>query len=132
VAVLPFDNLTSEPSLTQSVLESVREAVENRLGLRPAGEEQADAVVSGQITRYIPDQPVAFQGGQNQNVDVSRRMVRLTVSVEIRDQRSERTLWQRSGLTVEGDYEPGREAEGLDKALDQLVTDIVDGAQSQW
>ncbi len=132
MAVLPFDNLTSEPSLTQSVLESVREAVENRLGLRPAGEEQADAVVSGQITRYIPDQPVAFQGGQNQNVDVSRRMVRLTVSVEIRDQRSERTLWQRSGLTVEGDYEPGREAEGLDKALDQLVTDIVDGAQSQW
>ncbi len=132
MAVLPFDNLTSEPSLTQSVLESVREAVENRLGLRPAGEEQADAIVSGQITRYVPDEPVAFRGGQNQNVDVSRRLVRLTVTVEILDQRNDRTLWQRSGLTVEGDYEPGREAEGLEKALDQLVTDIVDGAQSQW
>jgi hypothetical protein len=111
---------------------SVREAVENRLGMRPAGEDQADAIVRGTITRYDPDLPVAFQGGVANTVDVTRRLVRLTVTVEIYDQNAERTLWERNALTVEGDYETGREQDGIDKALNLLVTDIVDGAQSQW
>ncbi len=111
---------------------SVREAVENRLGLRPAGEDQADAIVRGTITRYDPDLPIAFQGGVANQVDVTRRLVRLTVAVEIYDQNADRTLWQRNGLTLEGDYETGREQDGIDRALDKLVTDIVDGAQSQW
>lgn len=111
---------------------SVREAVENRLGLRQAGEDQADAIVRGTITRYLPDLPVAFQGAQGNQVDVTRRLVRLTVTVEIYDQNADRILWQRNGLRLEGDYPTGREQDGIDKALNKLVTDIVDGAQSQW
>ena len=34
-----------------------------QLGLRPAAEDRADAVVRGTVTRYDPDQPIAFQGG---------------------------------------------------------------------
>jgi hypothetical protein len=34
VAVLPFENQTAEPTLTQEVSVRVREAVEGRLGLR--------------------------------------------------------------------------------------------------
>jgi len=41
-------------------------------------------------------------------------------------------LWKRDGLLVEGDYETGREADGRKRALDRLITNIVDGAQSQW
>lgn len=130
--MLPFDNLTAEPTLTQQVLNSVREAVENRLGLRPAGEDQADAVVTGRITRYNPDLPVAFQGGDRNQVDVTRRLVRLTVAVQIHDRHNDRTLWERGALTVEGDYATGQEQKGLEVALEKLVTDIVDGAQSQW
>jgi hypothetical protein len=132
VAVLPFDNLTADPTLTQRVMTAVREAVEVRLALRPAGEDQADAVVRGTITRYEPDLPVAFQGGDALQVDVTRRLVRLTVAVSIYDQQLDRTLWERGSLTVEGDYETGAEAAGVQRALDRLVTDIVDGAQSQW
>ncbi len=132
VAVLPFDNLTSEPTLTQEVLEAVRDAVESRLGLRAAGEGSADAVVRGRITRYEPDLPVAYTGNEQNQVTVTRRMVQLAVSVEIVDQRSGRTLWQRPSLTVDGDYDPGNEAEGRRRALEKLTTDIVDGAQSQW
>jgi hypothetical protein len=33
---------------------------------------------------------------------------------------------------VEGDYETGQEAAGRKRALDKLITNIVDGAQSQW
>src|SRR5688572_26418996 len=49
VAVLPFDNLTPEPTLTNEINRAVREAVQGRLGLRPAGEAQADAIVTGTI-----------------------------------------------------------------------------------
>jgi hypothetical protein len=134
VAVLPFDNVTSEATLTQEVLASVREAVQGRLGLRQAGEGQADALVRGSITRYEPDVPVAYTGNDADRVTVTRRLVQITVSVEIVDQKANRTLWQRSGLTVEGDYEPGPQGEttGRRKALDRLVVNIVEGAQSQW
>jgi hypothetical protein len=133
VAVLPFDNQTPEPTLTQEVSVAVREAVQSRLGLREASENQADAVVRGTISRYEPDLPVAYQGNtENNQVTVSRRLVQITVSVEILDQRRGKPLWSRSGLLLEGDYSPGQEQEGRQKALDKLVTNIVEGAQSQW
>jgi hypothetical protein len=43
-----------------------------------------------------------------------------------------RILWQRNGLMVDGEYEPPNERQGRVTALEKLVTDIVDGAQSQW
>ncbi len=132
VAVLPFDNQTPEPTLTQEISRAVREAVEQRLGLRQASETRADAVVRGSITSYDPDLPVAYQGGEDREVNVTRRQVQITVSVEILDQKQGKPLWQRSGLVVRGDYESGGEAEGRRKALDDLVVNIVEGAQSQW
>jgi hypothetical protein len=134
VAVLPFDNQTPEPTLTQEVNAKVREAVEDRLGLRQASERQADAVVRGTITRYEPDVPVAFTGDDQGDgaVTVTRRLVQISVSVEILDQANNKPLWQRSGLLLEGDYDPGQETQGREKALDKLVTNIVEGAQSQW
>jgi len=116
---------------------AVREAVTGRLGLLEASESQADALVRGVIRRYEPDLPVAFTGSQDpadRNVNVTRRLVQLTVDVEIVDQRANRTLWQRPSLTVEGDYDTngGRELDGRRKALDRLTITIVEGAQSQW
>jgi hypothetical protein len=132
VAVLPFDNQTPEPTLTQEISRAVREAVEQRLGLRQSAQPQADAVVRGSITRYEPDLPVAYQAEENREVTVTRRQVQITLTVEIVDQKQGKPLWQRSGLVVKGDYESGQEAEGRQKALDDLVVNIVEGAQSQW
>jgi hypothetical protein len=130
--VLPFDNQTPEPTLTQEISRAVREAVEQRLGLRQSAQPQADAVVRGSITRYEPDLPVAYQAEENREVTVTRRQVQITLTVEIVDQKQGKPLWQRSGLVVKGDYESGQEAEGRQKALDDLVVNIVEGAQSQW
>jgi len=131
VAILPFDNLTPEPLLTQEVAVALREAVQGRLGLRPAAEASADAVVRGSILRYEPDIPLSFQPRAGQ-VEVTARRVQLTLRVEIYDQREGRALWTRESMVVDGEYEPPKEADGRKKALDKLVTDIVDGAQSQW
>lgn len=133
VALLPFDNQTAEPTLTQEVATSVREALQSRLGLRPASETQADAVVRGTIVRYDPDVPVQYQGQETSRVvNVTKREVQITVSVEIMNQKSGKPLWQRTGLLVKGEYDPGQEVQGRQKALDDLVTNIVEGAQSQW
>lgn len=135
MAVLPFENRTPEPTLTQEINDAVRDAVEGRLGLRAAGEASADAIVRGTILRYEPDVPVAYTGSDITNrVSVTRRLVQLTVSVEIIDQKRNRTLWQRGSLLVEGDYEPGSqtEREARDEALEKLTVNIVEGAQSQW
>jgi hypothetical protein len=133
VALLPFDNQTAEPTLTQEVATSVREALQSRLGLRPASERQADALVRGTIVRYDPDLPVQYQGQETgRTVDVTKREVQITVSVEIMDQKRGKPLWQRSSLLLKGEYDPGQEVQGRQKALDDLVTNIVEGAQSQW
>jgi hypothetical protein len=131
VAILPFDNDTPEPALTQEVAAAVREAIEGRLGLRASGEASADAVVRGRIARYDADLPVTVASASGQ-VNVTRRQIQITVDVTITDQREGKTIWQRQGLTVMGDYQPPQEAEGRKIALDKLVTEIVDGAQSQW
>jgi hypothetical protein len=133
VALLPFENQTAEPTLTQEVGDNVRDALEGRLGLRQASASQADALVRGTILRYEPDLPVQYTGDQDNNtVDVTRRMVQITVSVEILDQKQGKPIWQRSGLVVEGDYDTGQEQQGRERALEKLVTNIVEGAQSQW
>jgi TolB-like protein len=133
VAIIPFDNQTADPQLTQEVTDAVREALERRLGLRIAGEPTADAVVRGSVTRYEPGMTLSVQPGDvDRGLQVTRRRVLLTVTVEIIDQQAGRPLWQRQGLTVDGEYEPPNEREGRQLALRKLVNDIVDGAQSQW
>ncbi len=137
VAVLPFENNTSDPTLAQDVNRAVREAVQSRLGLRAAAEDRADALVRGTVTRYDPDQPIAFQGGaatggSAARVEVTKRQVTIMVDVEIIDQKTGKPLWKGSSLSVQGEYDPGREADGRRKALEKLVNSIVTGAQSQW
>lgn len=130
VAILPFENDTPEPALTQEVSEAVRQALEGRLGLRVATEATADAIVRGRVVRYDPDVPISFQPGVGQ-VTVTKRKVQITVDVEILNQREGTTVWKGQVL-ADGEYTPPQEADGRKLALQKLVTSIVDGAQSQW
>jgi len=131
VAILPFDNQTAEPALTKEVNDAVLEAFQGRLGLRLAGENSADAVVRGKVVRYDADVPLSIQAGVGRT-DVTQRQVSITVDVEILDQREGKTLWQRQGLSEVGAYSPPQEADGRKVALQKLVQELVDGAQSQW
>jgi hypothetical protein len=133
VAVLPFDNRTGEPALTQEVFAAIQEAVSSRLGLRQIGEAQADAVVRGEIVRYEPDLALSYQVGQGV-YEVTRRRVQISINVEIFDQKQGKALWKQSGLTVDGEYDATRQtdADGRKVALAKLVTQVVEGAQSQW
>ncbi len=66
------------------------------------------------------------------NVTVTRRRVQISLTVEIYDRVEDRMLWERGRLVVDGEYDPPNEMSGRELALDKLVNDLVDGAQSQW
>ena len=131
VAVLPFDNETPSPDLQRELHERMRREFEARLGLRQASEQRADALVRGRILRYETDVPISFSADPRQ-ATTARRRLQVAVDVEIVDQTTGRTLWQRRGLVADGEYSERAELEGRERALEKLVNDIVEGAQSQW
>jgi hypothetical protein len=131
VAVLPFENQTAAAELTLELSDALRRAMRSRLGLRDASEARATAVVRGTITKYEPDVPVAFSADPNQ-ATTARRRLQISVDVEIVDQTNGKTLWTRKGLSAEGEYAERAETEGRKQALERIVNDVIDGAQSQW
>jgi len=131
MAVLPFDNKTSSSELQGELLEHMRSKLQQRLGVRDASQEKADALVRGTIVAYEPDVPVAFSADPRQSL-TARRRLQITVDVEILDQTTGKVLWQQRGLRAEGEYAERAEPEGRKQAIEKIVNDIVEGAQSQW
>ena len=130
VAILPFDNETASPELQRELFEQMRRMLQGRLGLRDAPEARADAIVRGAITRYEPDVAIGYSADRVQTT--ARRKLQVTIDVEIVDQTTGKTLWERKGLTADGEYDERAEAAGRRVAIDKLVNDVIEGAQSQW
>ena len=131
VAVLPFENESSSPEFPRELQEALREGLQRRLGLRDAPEDRASAVVRGTIVRYEVDMPVAFSANPAQATSARRRL-RVHVDVEIVDQVTGRTLWSKSGIQAEGEYAERGEPQGRRQAIERIVNDVIEGAQSQW
>ena len=131
VAILPFENLTAAPEIQQELALALRTELRNRLGLREAAESRANAVVRGTIQRYETDIPIGYSA-TNQNQTSARRQLQISVDIEMIDQASGKALWQRKGLIAEGQYEERGEATGRRQAIERIVTEVIQGAQSQW
>jgi lipopolysaccharide assembly LptE-like protein len=131
MAILPFENQTSSPELQSELFENMRTELREKLGVRDATQDKADALVRGTIVGYDADVPVAFSANPRQAVSARRRL-QITVDVEIVDQTTGKMLWQRKGLRGEGEYAERAEPEGRKEAIKRIVKDIVEGAQSQW
>ncbi len=131
VAVIPFENLTAAPELQRELAEALRSELQNRLGLRNAAEARANAVVRGTIQRYETDIPIAYSGNNNSQTS-ARRQLQISVDIEVFDQVSGKVLWQRKGLTADGQYEERGVLTGRRQAIESIVNDVIQGAQSQW
>ena len=130
-AVLPFDNETPAAELSREINDALRKAFESRLGLRSAPENRAHAIVRGTITKYETDIPVGFSADPAR-ASSARRSLSIVIDVTIVDQTSGKTLYERKGLSANGEYPERGEEEGRRQAIQRLVNDIVEGAQSQW
>jgi hypothetical protein len=131
VAILPFDNQTATPELPRELADTLRARLHSRLGLRDATEAKANAIVRGTIQRYETDIPIAFSAN-NKQATTAGRMLQLVVDIEMIDQVTGKTLWQRKGLLAEGQYEERGEVLGRMQAINRIVNDVIEGAQSQW
>jgi hypothetical protein len=131
VAIIPFENLTANPEIQRELVESLRGQLRDRLGLRDAAEARANAIVRGTIRRYETDIPVGYSA-TNKQTTTARRQLQISVDIEMVDQVSGKTLWERKGLSADGQYEERGEAVGRKQAIDRIVADIIQGAQSQW
>lgn len=134
IAVVPFENETARFELTQEVHEALLRQLPRALGLNQAGEEVADAVVTGVIRNYDLTSPLYRQGSENESVEVLQREVVLSVSVQILDREQNAILWEGPQIRALGQYLEASESEdvGRVEAIELLVQEIVDGAQSNW
>lgn len=138
VAVPSCLNDTADPTLTLLVTQAVNQAMVSRLSLRSATEEQADIVVRCRVVRYEPDAPTSILGnpaaaGTAAQVTVLRREVEMTVELQVVEQKTGHILWDgRSIGMLPGQYDPGREGDGKQRALDLLVKKLIDGVHSSW
>jgi hypothetical protein len=108
-----------------------RRSSEAREDRRGAPEQRATAIVRGKITKYEPDVPIGFSSDPSRATS-ARRKLQVVVDVEIVDQTTGKTLYKRNGITGEGEYAERSEAEGRKQAIQRIVSDIIEGAQSQW
>ncbi len=139
VAIQPFENQTTDPTIAQQVHQSIRDAMEQRLGLQVVAGAQADVIVTGTVRLYEPDQPIGYRGtgttaGQDRAgaVEVSKRLLRVTVDLSMINQHTETELLKQKTFPADAQYDPGREAEGRRTALELLINALVKEAQSQW
>jgi hypothetical protein len=133
VYIAPFDNNTVQFDLGDQLFAKMTEVLPRALGVRPAGEQVADAVVRGRIMRY-DDVAQAYQPGQQGNVQVLQNQVTVVAEVQIVAVKRNEILWESSSVMGRGEYRPDSQNDRVawTKALDALIQQIVDGAQAQW
>lgn len=133
IAIEPFENETNRFELSGELFEQLNLRLPAALGIRPAGVDVANAVVRGSINRYDVRVPNYQAGQPGQAAAVTQRQVNIGVSVEIVDLVENVILWESSNVTALGEYPEGAlEETGRLRAIELLVQEIVDGAQSNW
>ena len=131
VAVIPFENLTAVSEVQEELANALRTQLRERLGLRESSENRASALVRGTIQRYEADIPIGFSA-TNKSQTSARRQLQISIDIEMIDQVTGKTLWQQKGLMKDGQYEERGEASGRKQAIERLVNEVIQGAQSQW
>jgi hypothetical protein len=137
IFIEPFGNETVQVELDQQLFRKLQDRLPRALGARPGSESAADAVIRGRILRYDDvAQNYRATTGTNQpgGVDVLTHQVQITVSVEIVDRKRNLVLWDSQSVVGRGEYriDNERDTDARNKALDHILQQIIDGAQSQW
>ena len=132
IYIAPLDNDTQQGDLPQQLASAISERVPRSLGLRPAGERNADAILRASITGY-QDAAQNYRTGQPGQVEVLQHQVQITVNVRIIDVRENVILFEQS-LSGTGEYRPDTQTDQVARAraIEMLIQRIIDGAQSQW
>lgn len=133
IYIAPIDNRTVKSELDAQVFRELTGRLPRALGIRIGGEKSADAVLRCQIMRY-DDAAQNYRQGNAGSVTVIQHQVSITVAVQIIDVRRNAYIWESSGTVGHGEYRPDTQSDEVarTKAIENLIQQIIDGAQSQW
>lgn len=136
VAVLAFENNTSQPLLETDIQRALQVELPRTLGVRIADESVADAVVRGTVSSYeevVSSVRPSSTGSTPGEVPVLQRQVRIVFDAEIYDLREDQLLWRGQSQSVHGSFaEDESQDSGRTRAIREIVNRFVEGAQSQW
>lgn len=134
IYIEPFENQTAQFDIEQELFSRLLDELPAKLGLRTAGRESADAILTGQIRRYDDAAQNYQSGGATGNTNVLSHQVQIGISARLVDVRDNVIRWEATSLTGRGQYRPDSETDdiGLRQAIDNIIDQIIDGAQSQW
>lgn len=130
-----FENTTPYDILRTEVQRQLQAELPRSLGLRLAPQATADALIRGKLTSYdestINFDPNASSGGR---ITANQRRVQITFDAEIYSVKDDKVIWQQSGISAVGNYNPAGESVdvGRDRAIKQIIQKLLEGAQSQW
>jgi len=131
VAISAFTNETATVELPSEIADALRAKLRDRLGLSEATQAKANAIIRGTIRAYAIDIPVGVNAN-NKAATTATRALELTVDMEMVDLVNGKTLWQKKGLVASAEYQERGEPDARKVAIDKIVNQLIEGAQSQW
>lgn len=128
IAIVPFENQTSQYELTDRLTEIVIDAFISDGNLKVVGESNADALLEGTLTRY---QRLPHEFDENDQVQQYR--VVMTVRAVLKKPQDESEIWNET-FNLEGIYDAveGTEEDGQQLAGLQLVEAVLNKATKSW
>ncbi|HEX6309817.1 MAG TPA: LPS assembly lipoprotein LptE [Longimicrobiales bacterium] len=133
VFIAPLGDETGRFDVGQQIFTELSDELPRALGLRLAGERAADALVRGTVTRY-EDAAQNYRPGEPGSVDVVQHQVQITMSIQIIDVRRSVILYEQTAVSGRGEYRPDTQSDEVARAraIETLIQQIINGAQSQW
>lgn len=132
IYVESFENRTPQFELEQQVFTAMVDEVPSALGVQVGSRANADALLTGSILGY-DDVAQNYSSAGDGRIQVLQHQVRISVEVRLVDVRENVILWE-GRVSGNGQYAPDSETEdeGRRIAIEAIVRDVIDGAQSQW
>ncbi len=131
VAVPLFANETNEFGIAEEVTEQLVAALVKDGTLRIVSEAgEADAVIEGTVRAYSEE---AYAYDRDETVD--QQIIRITVSIRFYDQVREEVIWESDRVFGSQTYPnegPDARDGGLEKAIGQVVDEILSGIVAGW
>jgi hypothetical protein len=135
VAILTFENATTQAGLDQDISEAVVNRFVADNNLRVVREAEANAILSGAVVRY-ENAVFGFTG----SVQAEEYRVSITVSCRFFDKVKNREIWRDESLTKTSNYYvvdvPGQDAktevDGRQEAIQKIADEILQRTVSAW
>lgn len=129
-----WENNTPYEFIRTDVQQQLQAELPRRLGLRIAPRATADAIVRGKLNSYEEITVNIDPNTTNGRITTEQRRVQITFDAEIYSVKEDKVLWAGNSISAIGNYNPTAEPvdAGRERAREELIQKVVQGAQSQW